>query len=246
MSLMEAVVPEQFWTDKTQCRYQDENGQIQNPTLPDCAQGISAVKAIAIAQSQGQKIYTITHQNASTALSKLPIGGSVGQEIRNAVFSGKEVTIHEKPINIYGWSGYGYVIVDPETGNGAYLVEGNGNGGVLDDDDGIISWFFTVLPSVLKKMAGAVFSVLVTILESFRKLMGCDNIPLAILTGVLAVVISAVIVVGFNAITGPAVLGLSFGLVYVILGLMVGILSSMLISYFIDATANSLLCNNKD
>jgi hypothetical protein len=130
MSLMEAVVPEQFWTDKTQCRYQ-ENGQLQNPTLPDCVQGISAVKAIVIVQQQGQKVYTITQQNASTALSKLPIGGSVGQEIKNAVLSGKEVTVHEKPIDAYGWSGYGYIVTDPETGNGAYLIEGNGNGSYL-------------------------------------------------------------------------------------------------------------------
>jgi hypothetical protein len=127
---MEAVVPEQFWTDKSQCRYQDENGQFQNPTLPDCAQGISVVKAITIAQSQGQKIYTITQQNANTALSKLPIGGSVGQEIRNAVLSGKEVTVHEKQINAYGWSGYGYIVTDPETGEGGwYIIEGSGNEG---------------------------------------------------------------------------------------------------------------------
>ncbi|MDY0049807.1 MAG: hypothetical protein RBR73_03570, partial [Halothiobacillaceae bacterium] len=27
-----------------------------------------------------------------------------------------------------GWTGYGYIIVDPETGAGAYLIEGKGNG----------------------------------------------------------------------------------------------------------------------
>jgi hypothetical protein len=50
----------------SECRDRDENGQIKNLALPDCAQAVSAVKAIA--QQQGQKIYAITPQNASTAL----------------------------------------------------------------------------------------------------------------------------------------------------------------------------------
>ena len=130
-SAMEHAVPEQFWVDKTQCRYQDETGTIQNPTLADCAQGISAVKAIAIAQAQGQKIYTINQSNAATALATLPVGGDVGAEIRSAIQAGKEVTVHEKPINAHGWTGYGYTITDPETGAGAYIIEGRGTGGVL-------------------------------------------------------------------------------------------------------------------
>ena len=51
-SAMEHAVPERYWVDKNQCRYVDEFGQIKNPLLVDCAQGISAVKAIAIAQGR--------------------------------------------------------------------------------------------------------------------------------------------------------------------------------------------------
>jgi len=128
-SAMEHVAPEAFWVDKTKCSHTDENGRIQNPTLNPCAEAISAVKAIAIAQSEGQKIYTINKQNAQTALAKLPIGGEVGSEIRNAVNAGKEVTVHEKSINKHGWKGFGYIVIDPETGAGAYIIEGNGNEG---------------------------------------------------------------------------------------------------------------------
>ena len=128
-SAMEHAVPEQFWVDKSQCRYTDENGQIQNPTLAACQQAISAVKAIAIAQAEGQKIYTINQENRATALSKLPVGGDVGAEIISAVNAGKEVTVHEKAITAFGWTGYGYTIVDPDTGAGAYIIEGKGNGG---------------------------------------------------------------------------------------------------------------------
>jgi hypothetical protein len=55
----------------------------------------------------------------------------VGQEIASAVQAGKEVTVHEKPISAHGFTGYGYTITDPETGAGAYLIEGKGNGGIL-------------------------------------------------------------------------------------------------------------------
>ena len=128
-SAMEHAAPEAFWVDKTKCSHTDENGRIQNPTLNPCAEGISAVKAIAIAQAEGQKIYTINKANAQTALAKLPIGGEVGSEIRNAVNAGKEVTVHEKSINKQGWKGFGYIVIDSETGAGAYIIEGSGNGG---------------------------------------------------------------------------------------------------------------------
>ena len=130
-SAMEHAAPEAFWVDKTKCSYTDENGRIQNPTLNPCAEGISAVKAITIAQAEGQKIYTINKQNAQTALQKLPIGGEVGSEIRNAVNAGKEVTVHEKSIKKHGWKGFGYIVIDPETVAGAYLIEGSGNGGIF-------------------------------------------------------------------------------------------------------------------
>lgn len=59
------------------------------------------------------------------------VGGNVGAEIRAAVQAGKEVTVHESAISTTGWTGYGYVITDPETGAGGYLIEGKGDGGWL-------------------------------------------------------------------------------------------------------------------
>ena len=147
-SAMEHAVPEQFWVDKSQCRYTDENGQIQNPTLAACQQAISAVKAIAIAQAEGQKIYTINQENRATALSKLPVGGAVGAEIISAVNAGKEVTVHEKAITAFGWTGYGYTIVDPDTGAGAYIIEGKGNGGWLAILGALIK-VIMILPAII-------------------------------------------------------------------------------------------------
>ena len=168
---MEHAAPEAFWVDKTKCSHTDENGRIQNPTLNPCAEGISAVKAIAIAQAEGQKIYTINKQNAQTALQKLPIGGEVGSEIRNAVNAGKEVTVHEKSINKHGWKGFGYIVIDPETGAGAYIIEGSGNGG----DMGIEFGFMAALGLVSIIGAGlgfsALFALLITIITIWTSMM---------------------------------------------------------------------------
>ena len=172
-SAAEHAVPEQFWVDKSTCRY-TENGQIKNPSLLPCAEGISAVKAIAIAQQQGQKIYTINRDNAATALPRLPVGGDTGAEIRSAVQAGKEVTVHERQISAHGWSGYGYTIVDPETGGGAYLIEGKGNGGVLTDTAptwlGVaLSYLFNLLSvsaDALKALLGNFIGLLLNALDS--------------------------------------------------------------------------------
>ncbi|CAN7356568.1 hypothetical protein [Acidovorax sp. LjRoot194] len=94
-SAMEHAVPEQFWVDKTQCRYDNEQGEVQNPAKQECAQAISAVKAIAIAQAQGQRIYTINQSNAGTAVSKPPVGRTVAQEIQCAVLANKAL------VNVY-------------------------------------------------------------------------------------------------------------------------------------------------
>ena len=41
------------------------------------------------------------------------------------------MVFHEKPITTHGWTGMGYAILDPDTGAGAYLIAGGGNGSYL-------------------------------------------------------------------------------------------------------------------
>src|SRR5690606_33203244 len=78
MSAMEHLVPEQMFSTDT-----------------DKAQGISAVKALAIASQQGQKIWTINKTNVSLALSRINLGADAEADIRNAVNAGKIATAHE-------------------------------------------------------------------------------------------------------------------------------------------------------
>lgn len=114
LSAMEHLVPEQMFSTE------------DNP-----AHGISAVKAIQIADAEGQKIWTITQANLSTALAAINLPSAVENDIRNSVYAGMEVTAHEQPVNFYGTSQVGYIVLDPETGAGGYLIGGGENGGYL-------------------------------------------------------------------------------------------------------------------
>ncbi len=49
-------------------------------------------------------------------------------DIANAVNARKSVTVSKTNINFHGWNGCGYIIADPETGAGAYMISGGTNG----------------------------------------------------------------------------------------------------------------------
>ncbi|RYY02295.1 MAG: transglutaminase domain-containing protein [Gammaproteobacteria bacterium] len=125
MSAMEHLVPEQMFT----------NSQ-------DRADGISAVKALAIASQQGQKIWTITKANVNLALDNISLGSDTENDIRSAVAAGKIVSAHEQKLNFHGWIGAGYTIIDPLTGSGAYMIAGGANGGFLSDNASVGWGFF--------------------------------------------------------------------------------------------------------
>ncbi|MFL0798773.1 MAG: transglutaminase domain-containing protein, partial [Cellvibrionaceae bacterium] len=110
-SAMEHLVPEQMFS---------------TPEAP--AQGISAVKALAIAAAEGQRVYTITQENLNEALSAINLSAETETEIRNAVNVGKTATAHEAQITFGDWVGSGYLLIDEQTGAGAYKIAGGSNG----------------------------------------------------------------------------------------------------------------------
>ncbi|MDO9385108.1 MAG: hypothetical protein Q7T65_00240, partial [Thiobacillus sp.] len=120
-SAFEHVVPERLFADPSK--------PITDPSQP---QGVSAVKALAIAAAQGQKIYTLNDRNQAyhqTIVAGLNTDADTKQEIGNALYAGKEVTVHQADINANGWTGMGYILLDPDTGAGAYKISGGANGG---------------------------------------------------------------------------------------------------------------------
>ncbi|MBI3147943.1 MAG: hypothetical protein HYZ17_05450 [Betaproteobacteria bacterium] len=134
-SVLEGIIPERLFIDRSKCRYVNPNTTpptVVNPTLPDCPRAITAVSAQAIAQAEGQKLYTLTEKNAAVALPKISASVEVRAAVTDALAVGKEVTIHERPIEVDGWRGTGYIVIDPQTGAGAYLIEGGARGGFFE------------------------------------------------------------------------------------------------------------------
>jgi len=99
-SALEHITPEQMFTT--------------DPANPP--EAISAVKALQKASAQGQRIYQITQANAGSILPNIHHDPDTMAEIRNAV-------------SVPGWTGAGYVILDPETNVGAWKIGGGANGG---------------------------------------------------------------------------------------------------------------------
>jgi hypothetical protein len=119
-SAFEHAVPERLFADP--------NKPIDDPSQP---QGISAVKAIAIAAANGQKVYTLNAQNQAYhagIVAGLNTDADTKAEIANALNAGMEATVHQSDITAHGWTGSGYIILDPVTGAGAYKISGGANG----------------------------------------------------------------------------------------------------------------------
>ncbi|MDF2464329.1 MAG: transglutaminase domain protein [Ramlibacter sp.] len=148
MSALEHSVPDQFFNDAYKCNSQP--GIPSEPALPTCPQGVSAVKAIALGAQAGQKIFTVTaqvYQNnpniVDTSLSAH--SPSTQDRVRQALAVGYEVTIHEAPITQDGWKGAGFMVIDPATGAGGYLIEGGSNGDFRADDEAGTSITYTTV-----------------------------------------------------------------------------------------------------
>jgi len=102
------------------------NTDPNNPT-----QAISTVKALQLANAQGQQIYKIDNTNIDEVLPKLNLSNSVKQDIQSSVNVGKYVITHTDNVSVPGWSGAGYAVIDPLTGSDAYMISGGENGGFL-------------------------------------------------------------------------------------------------------------------
>jgi len=94
------------------------------------SEGMSAVKALLIANEEGIPIYNIDKTNISQILPLLQVSNEVKANISNSVNAGLVVSVPAEEIECQDWKGIGYIIYDPETGSGAYIISGGISGGV--------------------------------------------------------------------------------------------------------------------
>jgi len=97
------------------------------------SEGVSAVKALLRASQEGQRIYRFDTNSDVSVVSSLNISSDVKNEILNALAARKEVSVSGGNVSVSGWTGVGYIIVDTETGAGAYKISGGSNGSFLKD-----------------------------------------------------------------------------------------------------------------
>lgn len=93
----------------------------------------SAISLLGHASQQGIKLYHVTTQNVdvlNNALTALPY--DIRVQLQNAVDAGLEAIVPASPAQYGSWQGVGYVLVDPQTGGGAYLLNGTANGAEED------------------------------------------------------------------------------------------------------------------
>ncbi len=93
-------------------------------------QGFSAVKAIQVANQEGQKIFTITKDNYQEIIPQLNLASSAIADIESAAKAGYTVTTHQNRISLNSYTGEGYIILD-SSGNGAWMINGGMYGGGL-------------------------------------------------------------------------------------------------------------------
>ncbi|RKZ84914.1 MAG: hypothetical protein DRR16_13395 [Candidatus Parabeggiatoa sp. nov. 3] len=117
-------------------------------------EAVSAVKALAIASAEGQRIYQVTSKNVNAVLPVLNISSEVKDEILASVAVGKVATVSQNNITVGSWTGVGYIIADPDTGAGAYRISGGANGA---DYLGFFAGYFAALTIVAFIVPGGVF-----------------------------------------------------------------------------------------
>ena len=90
---------------------------------------VSTVKLLQLANEAGLPIYTINSANIDATLPLLIQSHQVKDDIRNVVGTGKEVTIPKNYITRNEWTGTGYMVRNPDTGEGAYMISSGLAGG---------------------------------------------------------------------------------------------------------------------
>jgi hypothetical protein len=203
LSFLENLIPEQLLS-----------------TESEKVDGISAVKALAIAGQQGQKIYTLTSQNAHL-LAEITIDSSSKQEIQSALATGKEVTVHQEPINEFGWVGSGYIVLDPDTGAGAYKISGGANGGkIIGGFSNIVGWFSAINDVLDKAPLGdkiGPFGALAGLIGGVTKIIGeCIGSGMGSMITMIALTVSLSIAMAWFTtslapILGTTMLGIAGG-----------------------------------
>ena len=91
---------------------------------------LSTARALQLATAQGIGVLDLGPADDATVLDPLPIDDGVKAQVREALEAGKRVRIPAGPVTLLAWSGVGYLILDPATGESGWQLQGGYSGGV--------------------------------------------------------------------------------------------------------------------
>jgi len=124
-------------------------------------QGFSAVKAIEVANQEGQKIFTITQDNYQDIIPQLNLAPAAIADIEVAAKSGYTVTTHQNRISLNGYTGEGYIILN-SNGVGAWMINGGmyGSALILAVSGMLIAMMSVIIAPAFAVSAHGVFAML--------------------------------------------------------------------------------------
>lgn len=195
------------------------NSDPANP--PDA---ISAAKALQKAAAGGQRIYQITQSNMSSALPNIHHDIDTMNEIIASVNTGKLVMTHTDAVSIPGWTGAGYVIIDPETNVGAWKISGGTNGGFLGFVLGllfVIAIFFISTPILLAIAIGGIIAASLILTFTLSPLEAANFAVARFLTILLtfilfSIIFAASIFIGISVVIAAIILAALAALIAIV------------------------------
>lgn len=151
--------------------------------------GITTMSYLEAAVRQNIPLYHITQDNLSVALPELEVSSAVLNDIRNAVNAGREVTIPQRELLKDGFFGVGYIVLDPDTGAGGYLISSGLAGGGFQ------------LPTIPGSPGSvALLSLLLIAIGAFATLAAAAGVAGAALVSLIAA-IAAVLLTVYDAVS---------------------------------------------
>ncbi|HEY2944840.1 MAG TPA: DUF6531 domain-containing protein, partial [Vicinamibacteria bacterium] len=91
---------------------------------------VSTTKALQLAAPQGVALVDVTTDNVDSVLLGLMLDAGVQDEIRAAAGRGWLARVPASPLTRLAWTGVGYLLLDEQTGEAAYQLQGGHSGGV--------------------------------------------------------------------------------------------------------------------
>ena len=98
---------------------------------------ISTAKVFLLANKRKEPVYILNLENHNELLPQLTIWDFLREDMRREVSQGKWVIVPKNPLEYHNWKGTGYAIINPEKGEGRYLISGKLAGGRIAQPDSI-------------------------------------------------------------------------------------------------------------